>query len=100
MAKDLTPDAWFASWSEDGTNITLPIASVTGLVASEADTTTGDIRTVLLKMLSRVKTVYDGLADADKPDTVTITEITTAGSREFRFRVTGSVGTFTPGTDA
>lgn len=99
MAKDLTPDAWFASWSEDGTNITVPIASITGLTAAQADVTTGDIREVLLKIISRIKTVYDGLAEADRPDTLVITEHQTSTTRKFVIEVTGSVTTFTPGTD-
>lgn len=99
MAKDLTPDAWLASWSEDGTNITVPIASLTGLTASQADTTTGDIRQVLLKLLDRIKTVHDGLPEADKPDTFTIIKTVTETTTDYRLRFTGATGTFIPGTE-
>jgi len=99
MAKDLTLDAWLVLWSEDGINITVPIASITGLTAAEADVTTGDIRQILLKLLSRIKTVYDGLPSADRPATLFITEAQSATGRKFTIEVTGAVTTFTPGTD-
>ena len=70
--KDMTPDAWFASWSENGTNITLPIGSVTDLTAAEADVTTGDIREVLFKMLETLKAAQDALPTADKPEYMTL----------------------------
>jgi hypothetical protein len=90
MALDLTPDAWFATWSEDGTNITVPIASFTGLTATEADTTTGDIREVMLALLQTLYTVYTGLPTADKPTKMTVSrsEVTTGSAIQRKYTVT------------
>jgi hypothetical protein len=67
MAKDLTPDAWIPGWSEDGTNITIPIASLDGLTAAEADATTGNIGKCLRAILQTCYTHQQTLATADKP---------------------------------
>lgn len=67
MAFDAQPSSLFASISEDGTNITLPIASVTDLTAAEADGTTGDWRTLMGRIIDHVYAYYNGLAPADKP---------------------------------
>lgn len=99
MAKDLTPDAWFPSWSEDGTNITVPIASITGLTDTEADTATGDIRQVLLKMLQTLDAAHDALPDADKPTTFSINSTVSGAYREFRVRFNGTSPTFSPDTE-
>jgi hypothetical protein len=45
MAFDPAPSSLFPSWSEDGTTISVPIASIANLTAAEADGTTGDWRT-------------------------------------------------------
>ena len=50
MAWDPLPPTWMASWSEDGTNITVPIATFTKMTAAEADASSGDIRKVLFAM--------------------------------------------------
>jgi len=44
MAQDLKPSTWIPSWSEDGTDVTFPIASIPELTAAEADGATGDMR--------------------------------------------------------
>ena len=46
MAFNPAPSHWIASFSEDGTLISVPIASFPELTAAEADGTTGDIRKV------------------------------------------------------
>lgn len=50
------PPDIFASWSEDGTDVTLPIASVLDLTAALADATTGDGRQVAWSL---AKTIFD-----------------------------------------
>lgn len=67
MAFNKAPTALFAGYSSDGTNITIPIANIIGLTAAEADTTTGDWRSIFLSICHTVLTHYDSLAVADKP---------------------------------
>jgi hypothetical protein len=67
MALDLTPPAWIASWSEDGTNITIPLASLPETDAAEADATTGDFRKVMLAIMECVYQAYLALPTADRP---------------------------------
>jgi hypothetical protein len=73
MAFDPKPNSLFASWSEDGTNITVPIASITDLTAVEADGVTGDSRAVMLRILDHVFTYMNTLPAADKPTKLSIT---------------------------
>ena len=89
--KDMTPDAWIASMSEDGTNITIPIASITALTAAEADATTGDIREFLYKLLVTLVGLQDGLPTEDKPDYMIIDDVssfTSTGKMQTRFSIT------------
>jgi len=67
MAQDLTPAHWIASWSVAGTDITIPIASITGLTAAEANGTTGDIRKVMFALLDQLYTVWAAETTADLP---------------------------------
>lgn len=99
MAKDLTPDAWLVGSSENGTDMTIPIAAVTGLTAAEFDTATGQINVFMYKLLDRIYTVQQGLADADKPDTMLITKTQTTTGFDFRVRFIGTVTTFTLDAD-
>lgn len=73
MAFDPAPSSLFASWSEDGTDITVPIASITDLTAAEADGTTGDWRDVMLRILDHVYNYNEGLATEDAPTKFTVT---------------------------
>lgn len=102
MAKDLTPDNWLASMSEDGTTINIPIASIAGLTAAEADVATGDIRKFLSKMLDTLIARYAtiGAVPADLPTTLTMRKVSTASYVEYTVRIAGSITTFTPGADA
>jgi len=68
MAFDLSPNQWIANFSEDGTDITIPLASLTGLTAAEADGEDGDIRKVLFAILNDVYTVWAATAAADLPE--------------------------------
>ena len=54
MAQDLKPSTWIASWSENGTNVTFPIASVPELTAAEADADTGNISKVLFAICEKI----------------------------------------------
>lgn len=66
MAWNAAPTEFMTGWSEDGTNITVPIASFPEMTAAEADADTGDIRKVLLAMCEQWYSVYNALATADK----------------------------------
>lgn len=50
MAFDKTPTTWLPNWSEDATNVTVPIATFPELTAAEADGATGDIRKILFAL--------------------------------------------------
>jgi hypothetical protein len=67
MALDVKPSTWIESWSEDGDDVTFPIASVPQLTADEADATGGDIRKVLFALLEQLWDVWRALDEADKP---------------------------------
>jgi hypothetical protein len=67
MAFDPKPSTWLPSWSENGTDITLPIASIPELTAAEADATTGDIRKVVFALLTKLYAVWSALDSADRP---------------------------------
>jgi hypothetical protein len=74
MAYDGKPSTWIASWSEDGTNVTFPIASMAELTAAEADATTGDIRKVAFAIAEVLFQKYNSLAAADRPTKMTISK--------------------------
>lgn len=65
----LPPDV-FPSWAEDGTDITVPIASFNLLTAALADAATGDARAVLLSICSTAFEWYNELAE--KPTALTV----------------------------
>ncbi len=67
MAFNPAPNAWIPSWSEDGTNITVPIASFPELTAAEADGATGDIRKVMFAVLDKLWDHWNSLPAADRP---------------------------------
>jgi len=74
MAFDPLPPSWIASWSEDGTDVTFPIASIPELTAAEADAAAGDIRNVLFAMLTELYSVWAAQDSADQPDNMTMTK--------------------------
>jgi hypothetical protein len=72
MAFDPIPTALFPGWTEDGTDITLPIADLPELTAAEADAATGDSRKIIYAFLEQFYAWYNGLAIADRPSRITI----------------------------
>lgn len=68
-----TPGTLFSSWSEDGTNITVPIASWPGLTADIADATTGDARKVIVSFAQQAFAWYNILEE--KPEAVSVAYI-------------------------
>jgi hypothetical protein len=67
MAFDKTPTTWIANWSEDGTNLSVPIASFPELTAAEADGATGDIRKILFALLEKMWAAWNAKAAGDRP---------------------------------
>jgi len=96
MAQDLSVAHWFASWAEDATNITVPLASFPELTAAEADGTTGDIRKTLFAICERAYQAYLGEASADRPAKMTIArssstnDLTGAITRVYQFTFTAA----------
>lgn len=74
MAFDPTPTDVIASWSEDGANVTFPIASLPELTAAEADAVTGDSRKILYALLAQFEAWYSALDTADKPAKMVISK--------------------------
>ena len=68
------PTNWIAGWTEDGTDVTFPIASIPELTAAEADAVTGDIRNILFAMLEQMYQVWAALDSADRPANMTISK--------------------------
>ena len=67
MSFDKTPTTWLENWSEDGTDITVPIATFPELTAAEADAVTGDIRKIAFAILEKLFSAYNGTVEADRP---------------------------------
>lgn len=76
MAFVKTPSVWIPSWSEDGTTISVPIASFPQLSVAEADGTTGDIRNITHAFLETLWDRWRTLAEADRPKKLTIAKTT------------------------
>ena len=97
MAQDLLPDAWISGLTEDGTDVTFPIASVPELVAAEADTITGDIRKLMFAICDQLSDEWYALASADRPANMVITKSVTpdvsagTSSTQYVFRFTTAV---------
>jgi hypothetical protein len=60
----------FTGWSEDGTDITVPISSFVDLTATLADGTTGDARQVILSFVATAFDWYNGLTT--KPEAMIV----------------------------
>lgn len=75
MAWDPAPSSWISTWSEDATDVTFTMATLTEeLTAAEADATTGDWRDCLFSILKHSYDYYNGLATADKPTKLTMSQ--------------------------
>lgn len=74
MAFTKTPSTWLDNWSEDATNITVPLATFPELTAAEADGTTGDIRKIVFAVLEKLWLEWVATATADRPGKWTMTK--------------------------
>lgn len=67
MAFDKSINALFSGATSDGTDLTIPIAAITGLQSSDVDATTGDWRELVFNILNHVNSYYYSLDIADRP---------------------------------
>lgn len=74
MAFNPAPTQLFAGMSEDGTTLSVPIASIPELTAAEADATTGDLRKLIYALGEQMFQYYNDLAAADRPTKVSISK--------------------------
>ena len=72
MAFDPKPSTWLPSWSEDGTDITVPLATFPEMTADEADASTGDIRKVLFAIAEKLYDAWNLTASGDRPTQMNI----------------------------
>ena len=72
MAFDPAPSSWILSWSEDGTDVTFSLASISHLTAALADASTGDWRMCIALLLEHTLYYYNNLPEGDKPTQVTL----------------------------
>lgn len=70
---NVLPTDLIAGYTSDGTNITIPLASLTGLSAAEAAADTGDGREVIRVLLETVLAAYNALTTEQRPTELTIT---------------------------
>lgn len=61
------PTDYFAGYTSDGTNITIPIASISGLTAAEADAGTGNGSEVVNKLIETAQATILAADAADRP---------------------------------
>ena len=62
------PASWFDGWTEDGTNITLPLAAFNDeLTAEEADAAEGRIADVLYAIAHRAYAAFNSIPLASRP---------------------------------
>lgn len=75
----IVPTQILPNYESDGTNITIPLATLSGLTAAEANPATGDGRKVAFELVKAMHTNLQGLADAAKPAQFLTSESTPTG---------------------
>jgi len=73
MAFDKTPNIWMSGWNENGTAISVPIATFTELTAAEADSDSGDIRKIVWAFLKKWYDEYSTRSSTNQPSKWTCT---------------------------
>ena len=92
------PAQWVANWSEDATNLTIPIASIPEMTAAEADGTTGDMRKCIYALLAKFYAFWLTIPVADRPANMKIYRSTSTNdvtgeitqTFQFQFKVTNT----------
>jgi len=80
MAFDSKPSTWLPNWSEDGTDISVPLATFPEMTAAEADAEVGDIRKVLFAIAEKVHDSWNNTAQADRPTQMYIAKSSSVNS--------------------
>jgi hypothetical protein len=65
---------WFSGYSSDGTDITIPIASIPELSAAEANTTTGDMANFLYAFMDQIFAIWATMPTAGRPEKMFISK--------------------------
>lgn len=99
MAKDLTPDAWIASFAQSAGTVSFPLASVTGLTSGDCNASTGDIRRVLLTLMETLLAHQATLVGANIPASMVLRRVPTVTYVEYQIRVTSVPATYTLPSD-
>ena len=68
------PTDFFAGYAFDGTNIIIPLASLSGLTAAEADAATGNGMEVVEKITTTAYQAIQGADAADRPVNMVVTQ--------------------------
>jgi hypothetical protein len=76
---NILPTVVFPNYTTDGTDITIPIASLVGLTADEANATDGDGRELIRSLVATMKASIDALDTASKPTKLTVTASNPSG---------------------
>lgn len=74
MAFNPLPQTWFTGLTDDGTDLTIPIASIPELTAAEIDSATGDIRKMLYAIAELAWTKWSALPTVDRPTKMTLSK--------------------------
>jgi len=80
---ELPPIALWPGYESDGTSITIPIASMIGLTAEEADAVTGDWREILQAVLLRSVEYHRSFTWSEQPRTYNAFGMNLLNSRTF-----------------
>lgn len=95
----INPADLFPGYTSDGTNITIPLAALPGLEASEADASTGNGSEVLRIICESAYQAIEGMDQASRPTQITWSKAVPAGLTNDTFRQSYTFG-FTIGTNA
>lgn len=68
------PTDFFPGYTSDGTNISIPIASLPGLTAAEADAATGNGMEVVEKITTAAHQAIQAAPEADRPANMVVTQ--------------------------
>jgi hypothetical protein len=81
--KIFPPNSLFAGYAADGASLTIPIASLTGLTAAEADAVTGDWREILQAVMLYCVEHHKEFQWSDQPRTYDAFKLDLLNSRYF-----------------
>jgi hypothetical protein len=101
MAFNKAPSHWISGYTFDGTNLSIPLAALTGLSSGSANATTGDIREIIQKFQEAMwqKWVSEGSGNTPVEMTlfapvVSTNSTTSVVTRTYQAQYLGTTGTF------